>query len=121
MHLPDFLPSAVELGAEQMRDSGTEIVTTDSGREVRNNRHESILRSYQVSYPMSARNQANHEAVLELYDKAEGSLHTFNFRDWTDGGDGTVRKVRFDGSISVIGMTPDHDRINGVNLKEVFE
>lgn len=109
-HLSTTLPDWIESGATQVRDYQTSIVTTDGGHEVRNNRWATPLRRYEISYAVLERDGATHEAVTELFDEAEGSLHTFNFHDWTDG-TGALRVVRFDGPLELAGIASHLDEI----------
>lgn len=115
-HLSSTLPSTVEIGATRRLDYGTEIVTTDSGAEVRNNRWAAPLRTYDVSFPIASREDATYLAVIALYEEAQGNLHSFDFKDWTDGVD---VPVRFDGPLVSTGVTPDHEHIIEVTLVEV--
>ena len=115
-HLNKSLPSTVEIGATRRLEFGTEIVETDSGAEVRNNRWATPLRTYDVSFPISKRDDATYEAVIDLYAEAGGSLHSFNFKDWTDG---SQVPVRFDGPLATTGITPDLEHIIEVALVEV--
>ena len=55
--------------------------------------------------------------LVDLYDAALGSLHTFNFHDWADG---TIRRVRFDGPLEVTGIANHLDDIS-FRLVEVRE
>lgn len=115
-HLSSTLPSKVEIGAERERDYGTEIVKTDSGAEVRNNRWEQPLRRYEVSFPTATRTDETYLAVEDLFDEAEGSLHSFNFKDWATG---ETIKVRFDSPLRTTGVTPELEHIISVSLVEV--
>lgn len=110
-HIATTLPDEIETGATQVRDFATQIVTTDGGHEVRNNRWASPLRRYEVSYQALVRADATHAAVEALFEEAEGSLHTFNFQDWTDGS-GTVRTVRFDGPLELTGIAEHMDEVS---------
>jgi hypothetical protein len=47
----DHLPEEVEIGAVRRLEYRTEIVETDGGFEVRNNRWGSPLRTFEVSFP----------------------------------------------------------------------
>lgn len=116
-HLNTTLPNEIEAGATQIRDYQTQIVTTDGGHEVRNNRWASPLRRYEASYSALERDGATHAAVMDLFDEAEGSLHTFNFQDWTDGS-GSLRVVRFDGPLEVTGIAEHLDEVT-IRLVEV--
>jgi uncharacterized protein (TIGR02217 family) len=116
MHLDSTLPSSVEIGAERRLDWGTEIVRTDSGAEVRNNRWSAPLRTYDVSFPTSKRDNAIYTAVIALWDEAQGSLHSFDFTDWATG---ETVPVRFDGSLTTTGVNPELEHIVAVTLVEV--
>jgi uncharacterized protein (TIGR02217 family) len=118
-HLGMTLPDYVEQGAVQSREYSTTIVTTDGGHEVRNARWADPLRAYDVSLVALDRSDDIHAAVVDLYDAALGSLHTFNFHDWTDG-TGVLRKVRFDGPLEVTGVANHLDDIS-FRLIEVKE
>jgi len=115
-HLEQTLPPRVELGAIRDYDYSTEIVTTDGGHEVRNARWENPLRSYEISFPTSKRDGSDYLAVKALYDLAKGRLHTFSFKDWTDG---TIVTVRFDSKLSIAGVDINHDHIESLKLVEV--
>lgn len=115
-HLTTTLPAKVEIGAQRRLDYGTEIVTTDSGGEVRNNRWEEPLRTYDVSFPIADRADATFLAVLALYTEARGNLHSFDFNDWVDG---ITVPVRFDGPLASVGVTPELEHIIEVTLVEV--
>ena len=115
-HLSSTLPKRVELGATRHTDWGTEVVKTDSGAEVRNNRWSEPLRAYDVSFPVSRRTDSDYVAVTSLFEDAQGSLHSFNFTDWAD--NATVA-VRFDGPLTTTGITQDLEQIVQVTLVEV--
>jgi len=112
------LPPRVELGAIRDYDYSTEIVTTDGGYEVRNSRWSTPLRSYEISFPTSTRTGSDYLAVKALYDAAKGRLHSFMFKDWTDGA--TIH-VRFDSKLSIAGVDINHDHIETMKLVEVRE
>lgn len=116
MHLSSTLPPQVEIGATRRLDWGTEVVTTDGGYEVRNNRWATPLRVYEISYPPSTRDGTIYQAVLDLYQEAAGGLHSFDFTDWTD--DSTVA-VRFDSALEISGIAGHIDHIVSMTLREV--
>lgn len=118
-HLANYLPEEVELGAVETTDWSTEIITTDGGYEVRNNRWASPLRRFEVSFPAATRDDPVYTAVRDLFEQAEGSLHSFNFRTWTDESGGTVLAVRFDGPLEISGIASHLDKIGTVALVEV--
>jgi len=117
-HLSSTLPGKVEIGATRRLDFGTEIITTDSGAEVRNNRWEEPLRTYDVSFPIADREDETYLAVVALYTEALGNLHSFDFNDWTDG---STIPVRFDGPLTSTGVTPELEHIVEMTLVEVRE
>lgn len=114
-HLSSTLPEDVETGAHRDLDWSTEVVRTDSGTEVRNNRWSVPLRTYEVSYPVRSRDDATYLAIIALYAEAEGNLHSFDFTDWAD--DTTVA-VRFDGPLRTTGESSNLETIE-VTLVEV--
>jgi uncharacterized protein (TIGR02217 family) len=115
-HLSSTLPASVEIGAQRRLNWNTEVVATDSGAEVRNNRWSTPLRTYDVSFPVSKRDDATYLAVLALYAEAQGNLHSFDFTDWAD--DETV-SVRFDGPLTTSGIASHLEHIVEVTLVEV--
>jgi hypothetical protein len=120
-HLSDTLPPQVEQGAMRSLDYGSEIVTTDGGYEVRNNRWDGPKRIFEVSFPTAKRSDDPvYIAVKALYEKAEGGRHSFNFRDWTDPGAGTIVAVRFDSALKITGLDRNLDHIETLVLREVF-
>lgn len=108
-HLSTELPDRIALGAVRREEWGTEIVGTDAGTEVRNNRWSSPLRVYDVSMPLMDRTDADYIALRALYEEAQGSLHSFDMTTWPD--DETVT-VRFDGPLQLTGVTPDIDQLS---------
>jgi len=120
MHLSDFLPREIEIGAVRRLENQTEVVETDGGYEVRNNRWTRAKRVYEVSFPTSLRDGQVYQDVIALYDLAGGGLHSFNFHDWTDESGGTVVPVRFDSPLEITGLATHIDHIETITLKEVF-
>jgi hypothetical protein len=114
--LSSTLPPQVEIGALRRLRYSTEIVTTDGGAEVRNARWEEPLREFEISFPISDRDNSIYNAVKDLYDEALGGLYSFNFVDWTDG---TTVAVRFDSPLPITGVTPELDHIETMTLVEV--
>lgn len=119
MHHAVNLPEEVELGAVKRTEWQTEIVSSDSGHEVRNSRWASPLRSYDVSFPVSRRDNAIYQAVLDLYEQVEGMLHSFNFVDWTDESGATVVPVRFDTPLTTTAPATHLEHIETLTLVEV--
>lgn len=120
MHLPDFLPREIEIGAVRRLENQTEVVDTDGGYEVRNNRWTGPKRIFEVSFPTAVRDDPIYLDVIALYDLAQGGLHSFNFHDWTDESGGTVVPVRFDSPLEITGLATHIDHIETLTLKEVF-
>ena len=121
MHLGMFLPPELGIGPVRKDDWGTQIVQTDGGFEARNNRWDSPRRSFEISYPPSLRAGSVHQAVLALYEAAEGMLHSFNYRLWSDESGETVLKVRFDSPLELTGHATHYDQVTSLSLIEVFE
>lgn len=118
-HLGMSLPREIELGAIHRTKWQTEVVETDGGHEVRNSRWSSPLRTFEVSFPTSTRDGTVYQAVKALYEAAQGSLHSFDFTDWTDETGATVIPVRFDSPLEIEGVAQHLDHIATVTLKEV--
>lgn len=118
-HLIASLPQEIELGAVRRLDYGTETVQTDGGYEVRNNRWSAPLRVYEISYPPAHRDDPVYLAILNLYDEAEGMLHSFDYHEWIDETESTIVPVRFDSPLEITGLTPDIDQVVSLVLKEV--
>lgn len=120
-HLADTLPTSVEIGAIKRIEWLPEIVTTDGGREVRNQRRSAPSIYFDIAFPTSTRDNAAYLEVLRLFNDSMGGLHTFNFVDWTDETGATIRIVRFEGEISVTGVAGHLDKIEVFTLKEVVD
>lgn len=118
-HLNTTLPREIELGPIERTDWGVEVVTTDGGYEVRNARWSSPLRTFEISFPPSARDGTVYQAVKALFEESQGGLHSFNFTIWTDDLGTTVVPVRFDSPLEIEGLATHLDRIASFTLKEV--
>lgn len=101
MHLDTSLPQRIELGAVRRLDWDTEIVRTDGGHEVRNNRWLLPLRTYEFSFPVMLREDVDYQALIDLWTQAEGMLHSFWLNDPEDDTDATVVPVRFDTPLQI--------------------
>lgn len=117
--LTTTLPREIEIGAVKRTDWSTEIVTTDGGNEVRNSRWSAPLVSYEISFPVSDRAQANYQAVVALYAEAMGKLYSFNLVDWTDETGMTTVEVRFDTALQITSISGQIDHIDTFTLVEV--
>ncbi len=117
-HLSTYLPQRIELLAVRKEEYATEIVTMDSGRELRNNRHANPIRSYDVAMPIMREDDTDLAALRALYAEAQGSLNSFNFHDFTDSSDATVVAVRFDSPLQITAIAPDLFHVDSFTLKE---
>jgi uncharacterized protein (TIGR02217 family) len=120
MHLSDYLPREIEIGAIRRLENKTEVVETDGGFEVRNNRWTRAKLVFELSFPTSTRDGTVYQDVIALFNLAEGGLHSFNFHDWTDESGGTVISVRFDSPLEIAGVATHIDHIETLTLREVF-
>ena len=111
----------VEIGAIKRIEWLPEIVTTDGGREVRNQRRSEPSIYFDIAFPTSTRDGAAYLEVLRLFNDSMGGLHTFSFIDWTDESGETVHIVRFDGEISITGVAGHLDKIEVFTLKVVVD
>lgn len=118
-HLGDYLPERVELGALRRLSYSNEIVTTDGGYEVRNGRWATPLKTFELSFPTSRRNDDDYLAVIAMFQNSLGGVHSFNFREWTDETGATVVKVRFDTPLEITGIDVNLDHIEKLTLVEV--
>lgn len=128
--IDQHLPRQVEIGARRTDDEDIDIVTTDGGWEVRNARASQSLREFEVSFPMSARDNAVYLAVVALYKVARGKLHTFRFRDWADyqldgevigTGDGATTAFQITQSWTVDGETVSRNITRPISAMQVFK
>lgn len=114
--LTTTLPAEVEIGAMRRLEYSTDIVTMDSGAEVRNARWSAPLKVFEISYPHARTDDANYIAVKALYDEALGSTYSFEFTDYEDGETVTVR---FDSPLEIDSPGGDLHHIVSLRLKEV--
>jgi hypothetical protein len=122
MDLHITLPnSAVEIGAVKRLVWLPEIVTTDSGTEVRNQRQSRAKRYYDISVPTSTRDGSAYQTVLQLFEDSLGGADAFWITDWADESGETLVKVRFDGELSITSPAGHLDHIDTFTLVEVFE
>ncbi|WP_257556407.1 DUF2460 domain-containing protein [Sphingobium sp. CFD-2] len=128
--IDQHLPREVEIGARRRDDEDIEIVTTDGGWEVRNARSSQSLREYEISFPMSQRDNAVYQAVVAMFKVARGKLHSFRFRDWADyqldaeiigTGDGSTTAFQITQSWTVDGETVSRDITRPISSFQVFK
>lgn len=115
----DRLPSTVEQGALRRLSYATDVVTTDGGHEVRNARWATPLKTFEISFPTSRRDDDVYQAVVFLFEKTLGGLHTFLFKDWTDESGSSLIRVRFDSPLEITGIDRRLDHIEKLTLMEV--
>jgi hypothetical protein len=120
-HLDMFLPTSVEIGAVKRIVWIPEIVQSDGGREVRNQRQSRAKVYFDCSMPTCTRDNADYLSVLDLFEQSAGGTDTFNLTDWTDESGGTVVKVRFDGELQITSPAGHLDHIDTFTLVEVFD
>jgi hypothetical protein len=113
--------SAVEIGAVKRLVWLPEIVQSDGGKEVRNQRQSRAKRYYDISVPTATRDNAAYLEVLQLFEETLGGNDTFSITDWTDETTGTVVKVRFDGELQITSPAGHLDHIDTFTLVEVFD
>lgn len=116
MHLALQLTRNVEISASRRQVWDVEIVKTDGGHEVRNTRWSEPLRAFDVALPPCTRDNADYEAVKQMWIDSEGGTHTFDFYDYTSD---ELVKVRFDTPLEITWLTPDLDKIETFTLQEV--
>ena len=114
--LATTLPPEVEIGAMKRLEYSTDVVTMDSGAEVRNARWAAPLRVYEISFPHARSDNAIFLAVKALYEEALGQTFSFRFNDYEDNQTVTVR---FDSQLEMESPGADLHHIVSVRLKEV--
>lgn len=83
-HIATRLSDHVEIGAVRIEEQDVEIVQTDGGNEVRNTRWSQPLLRFELSFPMSRRDDEVFLEIRNAYRACRGALHSFKFRDWSD-------------------------------------
>lgn len=120
-HLANYLPESVEIGAVKRLVWLPEVVTTDGGKEVRNQRQSRAKVYFDLSMPTCTRDDPDYLAVLDMFEATLGGVDSFNLRDHTDETGETVHKVRFDGELQITSPLGHLDHIDTFTLVEVFE
>lgn len=118
MHLDMSLPAAIENGARRTLQWDIEVVRTDGGNEVRNNRWSTPLRQWEIAFNNAAIDSANHATVLDLWIASEGGTHTFN---WQDERADEIVKVRFDSDLTFTNTVGPYHHLDTFVIKEVRE
>lgn len=119
-HIDVHLTRNIEIGAMRIdQQDGLEVVTTDGGREVRNQRMSEIPRRWEIALPTCniGDDSADYDAVRQMWADTERGLHTFNFHCFID--DETV-KARFDSPIQFTAPAGHLRKIDTFTLKEAL-
>lgn len=120
MHIGVSLTRNIEIGAVRVHgQDGLEIVTTDGGKEVRNQRTEEEARRWEISLPTCSVDQDtdDYDAVRQMWTDTARGLHTFDFYDFIE--DETVR-VRFDSPLQITAPAGHLRHIDTFTLKEAI-
>ncbi|MCP4243951.1 MAG: DUF2460 domain-containing protein [bacterium] len=80
--LSQRFPDGISRGARGGPRRRTTIVTLHSGREERNASWAASRREYDVAFAVRA-NETLHR-VIQFFEAANGQLHGFRFKDWSD-------------------------------------
>lgn len=122
MHFDMSLPSAIENGARRTLEWDIEIVTTDGGHEVRNQRRSRPTRVWELSYNNAPEDDEDHAAVEALWNVTAGGTHTFNFTDSRAAGDLSADlKVRFDSDLTITNTLGPFHKVDTFVIREVFD
>lgn len=119
MPLATRMTENIEIGAQRIHGQGSlEVITTDSGKEVRNLRAEDEPRRYQVALPIvniEDTNTADYVSVRQIWADSGRGLLPFWFHDFVDDEDVLVR---FDGELQITAPARHLRRIDTFTLKE---
>ena len=117
MHLDLTFPTRIGNGAKRTGRWDVEIVPTDGGREVRNNRWSEPLWTFQVPMPTVASDtEEDFIFIQDLWEAAEGASHTFNF--WDDLKQ-IYRKVRFEEDMQISDIVGPYRKFEDIILQVV--
>lgn len=120
-HISESLTPNVEIGAVRVHgQDGLEVITTDGGKEVRNQRTSEEARRWDISIPIvdiEGGDTTDYDSVLELWADSARGLHTFNFHCFVEDAD---FKVRFDSPLQVTAPAGHLRHIDTFTLKEVI-
>ncbi len=119
MHIGSTFPQRIELGAITVSEWGVEEVVTDGGWVIRNQRWSTPLLRFEISMPLMRRDDADYIALLNLWDQAAGTTHSFDYIDHRDQTDSTVWEVRFATPLRTMAVTPDLEHVDTFTLEQV--
>lgn len=118
-HINAQLTENIEIGAVRVHSQDMlEVVTTDSGKEVRNLRGPDEPRRWEVALPVvniEGGDTADYDSVRQMWADTLRGLDTFDFHCFVD--DEVVR-VRFDGPLQITAPAGHLRHIDTFNLKE---
>jgi hypothetical protein len=120
MHFAEQLTEKVEIGAIRIdAQNNLEVVTTDSGLEVRNSRGDEPRR-WEIAIPavdIETDDTDHYDTVRELWALTERGLHTFTFHDFVDD---ELVKVRFDSTLNITAPAGHIRKIDTFTIKEAL-
>ena len=120
MHIASQLTENIEIGAVRIHGQDSlEVVTTDSGKEVRNSRAADEARRWEVSLPMVdiENERADYDSVRQMWIDTERGLHSFDFKCFVDD---EIVKVRFESPLQITAPAGHLRHIGTFTLKEVL-
>lgn len=116
MHFNLSLPERVAKGITRGKDLKVEIVATVGGRETRNKLWGSSLRTWEVPFPTMKATDPDFAAIDDLFERVDGSTHTFNHFDELSE---EIVQVRFDGKLNAAHVDGPYWRYDTILLVEV--
>lgn len=117
-HINSQMTENIEIGAVKIENQDMlEVVTTDSGKEVRNLRGPDEARRWEVALPMVNidADTTDYDAVRQMWADTKRGLHTFDFHCFVDD---EVIRVRFDGPLQITAPAGHLRHIDTFRLKE---
>ena len=120
MHLHESLTENIEIGAVRIDGQDSlEVVTTDGGKEVRNQRASDEARRWEISLPHvdTSGDTTDYDALREMWADTSRGLHTFNFHCFVDDEDYVAR---FESPLQVSAPAGHLRHIDTLTVKEVL-
>ena len=119
-HFAIQLTREIEIGAVRVEGQDSlEVITTDGGKEVRNQRAEDEARRWEISLPTidTRGDVTDYDAVRTMWTDTAKGLHTFLFYDFIED---ELVKVRFDSPLQITAPAGHLRHIDTFTLKEVL-
>lgn len=119
-HVAEQLTENIEIGAVRIHGQDSlEVVTTDSGREVRNLRAENDPRMWEIALPVCDidDDRADYDSVRAMWAATERGLHSFDFHCFVDE---EQVKVRFASELQITAPAGHLRHIDTFTIKEVI-